>query len=462
MASNGTVKTDLEWLHLVYSGESAGGNGLAQPTLAVQWLEDDPELLRKDPYLACAVGDIDMLRRTIAADPEWVNRAGGTLNLPPLIAVTHSSLCRLPAWQAQMLDCARLLLAAGANPNQSIGLRWPPASLQAPDCGHPLSALYGAVGQNSNLEMTRLLLGAGADPDDGECLYHSLGNPAITRLLLEAGVPIGPNNALYHAFDFTDPTVLLVLLQFGADANQPALGPPTSWFGTPLLWAIRRRVSMAHYEALLSAGADTRACTPEGVSAFQLARRYSLPQLAELLVRWGASDEQGSMQEQLLGACGCEQEAQARAILRAAPDLLGKLQPHERRLLPELIAAGAQGAARLMVTLGWPLAARGGDWQATALNMAVFQGDAGLTRFLLEHGASWTETHGYDSNVCGTLSWACRNRPAPAGDWPACAQVLLEYGMPSGQRDPGKQGQLLIDGHYLPFTEDVIQVLLAH
>jgi hypothetical protein len=34
--------------------------------------------------------------------------------------------------------------------------------------------------------------------------------------------------------------------------------------------------------------------------------------------------------------------------------------------------------------------------------------------------------------------------------------------MPAGQRDPGKPGQLLIDGHYLPFTEEVIQVLLAH
>jgi hypothetical protein len=96
------------------------------------------------------------------------------------------------------------------------------------------------------------------------------------------------------------------------------------------------------------------------------------------------------------------------------------------------------------------------------LNLAVFQGDVALSRFLLEHGASWTETHGYGSNVCGTLAWACQNRPVPQGDWPGCAQLLLEYGMPAGQRDPGKPGQLLIDGHYLRFTEEVIQVLLAH
>jgi hypothetical protein len=44
----------LEWLRLVYAGERAGGNGLAQPTLAVQRLEGDPGLLGQDPYLACA------------------------------------------------------------------------------------------------------------------------------------------------------------------------------------------------------------------------------------------------------------------------------------------------------------------------------------------------------------------------------------------------------------------------
>ncbi|HEV2701717.1 MAG TPA: hypothetical protein VGV09_08810 [Steroidobacteraceae bacterium] len=442
-----SVPSILEWLRLVYAGESAGGNNLAQPALAAQWLEDDPGLLGTDPYLACAAGDLDILKHTLATDPSWVNRPGGPVKLPPLVAVTHSSLCRLPPWQEPMLECARLLLAHGADPNAAIG---------------SLTALYGAVGQNSNLEMTRLLLAAGADPDDGECLYHSLPNCAITRLLLEAGVPIGPSNALYHAFDYADPTPLLLLLQFGADANQPALAAPTSWFGTPLLWALRRRVSIAHIEALLSAGADTCTHTPGGISAFQLARRYGLPQVAELLVRWGASEDAGSGQEQLLGACGCEQEATARALLRATPDLIQKLAASDLALLPELVAAGAHAAARLMVTLGWPLDAKGGDWSATALNVAVFQGDVALARFLLEHGASWTETHGYDSNVCGTLSWACRNRPAPEGDWPGCAQLLLEYGMPAGQRDPGRPGQLLIDGHYLPFTEEVIQVLVAH
>ena len=43
---------------------------------------------------------------------------------------------------------------------------------------YPLSTLYGAAGANHDPALTNLLLDAGADPNDGELLYHSLENPA--------------------------------------------------------------------------------------------------------------------------------------------------------------------------------------------------------------------------------------------------------------------------------------------
>src|SRR6202012_746645 len=103
---------------------------------------------------------------------------------------------------------ARVLLQAGADPNQAIGNRFPPASLDAPDERARLSALYGAAGANRDPAMTQALLDAGADPNDGESLYHSLENPACTRLLLAAGARVTGSNALYRALDLDSIEVL--------------------------------------------------------------------------------------------------------------------------------------------------------------------------------------------------------------------------------------------------------------
>ncbi|MCC9041096.1 hypothetical protein LMH44_11100, partial [Neisseria gonorrhoeae] len=65
-----------------------------------------------------------------------------------------------------MRACVRLLLEAGADADQSIGNRWPPASLATPNEDERLTALYGAAGQQRDPQTPRLLLDAGADPDD--------------------------------------------------------------------------------------------------------------------------------------------------------------------------------------------------------------------------------------------------------------------------------------------------------
>src|SRR5262249_27061614 len=158
--------------------------------VAARLLEETTGLPGNDAYIACAVGDEAVLRRATRNDPSWIDRPGGPLDLPPLVAVTHSSLLRLPAFRDRLHPCARFLLDAGAVPTQSIASRLAPASLSQPSDTYRLSALYGAAGQNHDPELTRLLLEAGADPNDGESLYHSLENPACTRLLLQAGAQI--------------------------------------------------------------------------------------------------------------------------------------------------------------------------------------------------------------------------------------------------------------------------------
>jgi ankyrin repeat protein len=104
-----------------------------------------------------------------------------------------------------------------------------------------LSALYGAAGRNHDAELTKVLLDAGADPNDGESLYHTVESLACTRVLLENGARFDNTIALYRALDFDNLAMLELLLRHGADPNWPTGGPPLTDWGSPLLWAIRRR-----------------------------------------------------------------------------------------------------------------------------------------------------------------------------------------------------------------------------
>jgi hypothetical protein len=449
----------LHWAQLLYSGDVSGTVNRANPRVALRILADDPELVAGNPYLACAIGDERALQQAIQADPAWVNLSGGPLRLPPLFAVAHSSLLRVEEFRERLHRSAELLITAGADVNQHIHSRWPPGSLSEPDQRYPLSTLYGAAGSNHDSALTKLLLKAGANPNDGESLYHSLENPACTRLLLEHGARIAESNAIYRSIDLDDDSALKLLLQHGGDPNEPARNVPLTDWGSPLTWAIYRRRPL-HVKALLDAGADPSRATPEGLSPYRLALQFGLTEAAALLQAQTDAPEI-SDDERFVAACARGDQVEARAVASRRPDLPAALSPAQLRLLPDMTAAGADDVVRLMVSLGWPIAVRGGDWDASALNLAVFRGDAGLTRFLLEHGADWKEQHGHGDNACGTLSWASLNEPVEGGNWTGCARALLDHGMPGATVIPDDAERVLIAGVRKQFSDEVTEELLG-
>jgi ankyrin repeat protein len=248
------------------------------------------------------------------------------------------------------------------------------------------------------------------------------------------------------------------VLQHGGDPNEPARNSPRSDWRSPRSWAFyRRRPRLA--KALLDAGADPSATPPDGVSPYRLALRFGLSDVADLL-REQTDAPDISEEERFIAACARGDGAEARRIGTPRPDLPAALSPAQLRLLPDMTAAGADDAVKLMVSLDWPIAVRGGDWDTSALNLAVFHGNAALTRFLLEHGAKWTEQHGYGDNASGTLGWASCNEPVEGGDWVGCARALLDHGMPGATAIPDDPERVLIAGVRRQFSDEVTEELL--
>jgi ankyrin repeat protein len=153
-------------------------------------LSASPEIER-DPWAALVLG------RGWDGDP---NEPGGPRGWAPLLYVTHSCFAAV--------EPARELLDRGADPNAFFTNEY-----------GRMSALYGAAGRVHDPDLTRLLLERGANPDDGESLYHATEakSPDCVSVLLEHGASVEGTNALAHALDEDRLEHVRLLLEAGAD-----------------------------------------------------------------------------------------------------------------------------------------------------------------------------------------------------------------------------------------------------
>jgi len=159
---------------------------------AERLLRENPGLAGATIYTAAAAGDVDAVLAAIHRDPALIDAKGGAINWPPLLYACYSRLdaapqerwSRLSPSSRSSLDVARLLLERGADPN--AGFMW--------EGTYPFTALTGAFGRGEDNvnelphprcdALARLLLDAGADPNDTQTLYNRHFEPNDDHLRL--------------------------------------------------------------------------------------------------------------------------------------------------------------------------------------------------------------------------------------------------------------------------------------
>ena len=132
----------------------------------------DPSPAVRDIWHAACIGAADEVARMLDADPSLIDARGGWFDWEPLLYAAYS---RLDLAGRSTLATARLLVERGANPNAYY--------MWGGDCR--FTALTGAFGEGEQgpvnqpphpewEEFARLLLDAGADPNDGQALYNRM------------------------------------------------------------------------------------------------------------------------------------------------------------------------------------------------------------------------------------------------------------------------------------------------
>ena len=125
------------------------------------------------------------------------------------------------------------------------------------------------------------------------------------------------------------------------------------------------------------------------------------------------------------------------------PSFPGRCQKHSCVCSRSLLR---KAAARPVKAHGRSWAGRspspGGDWRASALNHAVFRGDARSHAIPPQRAGRELEgaARAWRQRLRHAVLWAPCNEPVDGGDWLGCAEALVAHGMPAARPDPEGSG----------------------
>ena len=374
---------------------------------AEEFLSANPKIADAGFYVALVLGNHHPVDLVLTERPSLANTKSGPQNCEPLIYTCFSRYANGRSTRAaDIAETAQVLLRHGANPDTTV----------VPDDmpNNPLSCLYAATGLHNNAALASVLLQGGANPNDGESLYHSTEHPdlACMKLLLRYGADPHPANALRHILDYEHSEGVKLLLDAGADPNDPNDQGDTS-----LHWAVWRGRSAKIVTMLLDHGADVNAKRKDGRTAYALAILSVQKELAALLKLRGANTDLSELDQFVESSMNPDPELAAQTGVPAR-------QEYEH-LGPHLAAVHNTAAVRALLAAGLPVDARG-EHGGTALHWACWKGYPDLAKLLLEHGASTTiEDTVFHASPPGWLHHGSTNYHGHDSNHPEVARILI-------------------------------------
>ena len=350
-------------------------------------LDAHPELSRISIYAAAVADDVSAVSDFLKASPELAKTPGGPYDWEPLLYVAFSRLDQGSSGHSAV-EVTRLLLAHGADPN--AGYLW--AGFPC-----PYTVLTGVFGEGENgparcpphrncYDLAQILIEAGADPNDAQTLYNRMfsRDDEHLRFLFAHGLGEERDRPWHRLL---------------GEQSRGWVSSPVDMLAYQLQWAARwnypNRVRL-----LVENGADVNRPShrPEARSPYGEAIYHGNEAIAEYLAACGAKVFPLSDLDRFAGACIGGDGNRARGLLARDPLLIERLGERGNALMENAIGSDNRDAVRLMAELSF-------DMNACGMHDAARYGHLDMIKLLIELGADASlKDSGHEISALGYAS----------------------------------------------------------